>query len=85
MRYGLRTLLIWATIGPPLLAMAWWTLPHVLPFAAALYFAAATVYFAVWWTTICHRAEEATRLKLRSAANPGTKPPNSKFEIQSAK
>jgi hypothetical protein len=70
MRYRLRTLLIWATIGPPLLAVAWWILPHALPWVAINYFGAATLYFAAWWVTVRREAEEATQLKLKSATSP---------------
>jgi hypothetical protein len=66
MRFRLRTLLIWATFGPPLLAAVWWILPHALPLAIVFYFGTVTLLFAVRWATICRDAEDAARQKLHN-------------------
>jgi hypothetical protein len=66
MQYRLRTLVIATTIGPPILAVVWWLLPHTLPLVATLYFATAAIYFAAWWQSVCREAEKSRQLSLKN-------------------
>jgi hypothetical protein len=72
MRFSLRTLLILATIGPPILAVAWFGRRHL---GAAIGWALIFGFFTLWYAMLC---KSQTNPTLRGKPNydpPSVVPP----------
>jgi len=69
MRYRLRTLVAMTAIGPPLLALAWFTLPLLYVQFIAVCMIAAFGAFAMRWRKLASEATEMESNQLRAELN----------------